>query len=72
MKDNFERGFLNPNVHLRAAACRYKILVVYVGFCGGAFTIAAPVFITETSDVNIRGALGSGFDMMITVGILYM
>ncbi|CAG7826803.1 unnamed protein product [Allacma fusca] len=42
------------------------------GFCGGAFTIAAPVFIAESADVKIRGGLASGFDLMVSVGMLYI
>lgn len=42
------------------------------GFCGGCFSIAAPVLITEISAPNLRGCFTSLFDMMITVGILYM
>jgi len=42
------------------------------GFVGGAINLAIPVFLTEVSDVEIRGALTSCLDMMVTVGILYM
>lgn len=43
-----------------------------LGFCGGGCSIVVPVYITETASVKIRGMLASGFDMLITVGILYM
>ncbi|CAG7727730.1 unnamed protein product [Allacma fusca] len=42
------------------------------GYCGGAFSLAAPIFIAETADVDIRGKLSAGFDLMITVGMLFM
>ncbi|OXA62850.1 Facilitated trehalose transporter Tret1 [Folsomia candida] len=41
-------------------------------FCGGGCSIVVPVYITETASVKIRGMLASGFDMLITVGILYI
>lgn len=45
---------------------------VIAGFSGGGGSIAIPVYVTETASTNIRGMLASGFDMMVTVGILYM
>ena len=44
----------------------------FAGFCGGAFTLAAPIFTAEIASSHIRGTLAAGFDMMITVGMLYM
>lgn len=41
------------------------------GFCGGAFSLAAPVYIGETSEDSIRGMLGAGFQLMVTIGILF-
>ncbi|ODM92464.1 Facilitated trehalose transporter Tret1, partial [Orchesella cincta] len=54
-----------------------NIWMIYVGrflsgFCGGGGSIAIPVYVTESASPNIRGMLASGFDMMITVGILYI
>ncbi|CAG7718425.1 unnamed protein product [Allacma fusca] len=42
------------------------------GFCGGAFSLAAPVYIGETSEDSVRGTLGAGFQLMVTVGILFV
>lgn len=33
--------------------------------------MAAPLFVAEMAEANIRGALGSGFQVMITLGILF-
>ncbi|CAG7828155.1 unnamed protein product [Allacma fusca] len=41
------------------------------GFCGGAFSLAAPVYIGETAEDSIRGLLGAGFNLMIAIGILF-
>ncbi|CAG7828152.1 unnamed protein product, partial [Allacma fusca] len=46
--------------------------IVTVRFCGGAFTLAAPIFTAEMASVSIRGTLAAGFDMMITVGMLFI
>lgn len=43
-----------------------------IGFCGGSFSLAAPVFIGETAEDSIRGALGSGFQLMCVNGILFV
>jgi len=43
-----------------------------IGFCGGSFSLAAPVYIGETSEDSIRGALGSGFQLMVVTGILFV
>ncbi|CAG7785042.1 unnamed protein product [Allacma fusca] len=42
------------------------------GFCAGAFSVAVPIYVAETADTKIRGALGCGYDLMITIGILYI
>jgi MFS family permease len=44
----------------------------YIGFFAGTFAVAAPIFTAEVTDVGIRGAVGSTFDMMISLGILFM
>ncbi len=41
------------------------------GFGGGAFSLSAPIYISETSEPSIRGALGSLMQFMITVGVLF-
>ena len=41
------------------------------GFGGGAFSLAAPIYISETSEPEIRGALGSLMQFMLTVGVLF-
>lgn len=41
------------------------------GFATGAFTAVAPMFIGEIAESSVRGALGSYFQLMLTVGILY-
>ncbi|XP_065349056.1 facilitated trehalose transporter Tret1-2 homolog [Cloeon dipterum] len=42
-----------------------------VGFCGGLFCVAAPMYIAEISDTKIRGLLSSFFELLICVGILF-
>ncbi|KAG7170347.1 Facilitated trehalose transporter Tret1-2-like 5 [Homarus americanus] len=42
------------------------------GMCMGVTCVAVPTFIAEFSSANIRGTLGSGFQLMITVGVLYV
>jgi len=44
---------------------------LFEGFCGGIFSIAAPVFIAETSEASIRGALGSCFQLLLVTGVLF-
>jgi SP family facilitated glucose transporter-like MFS transporter 8 len=41
------------------------------GFATGATSVVAPMFIGEIAESSIRGALGSYFQVMLTVGILY-
>jgi MFS transporter, sugar porter (SP) family len=41
------------------------------GFATGATTVVAPMFIGEIAESSVRGALGSYFQLMLTVGILY-
>ncbi|XP_031347137.1 facilitated trehalose transporter Tret1-like [Photinus pyralis] len=40
------------------------------GFAGGAFCVAAPIYISESTEKTIRGALASYFELMLTIGIL--
>jgi len=54
-----------------------NIAMVYVGrfivgFCSGGFSLIAPVYIGEIAEDSIRGALGSGFQLMVVLGILFV
>lgn len=40
------------------------------GFSGGAFCVTAPMYTAEISENDIRGSLGSYFQLLLTVGIL--
>jgi SP family facilitated glucose transporter-like MFS transporter 8 len=42
------------------------------GMMGGAFSLTAPVYTSEISEKEIRGTLGSYFQLMLTVGILFV
>lgn len=39
------------------------------GFCGGAFTVAVPTYVSEITDERVRGALGTVMILMIVTGI---
>lgn len=41
------------------------------GFCGGAFCVAAPTYIGELADKNVRGMLGVFFQLLLVIGILF-
>ncbi|GBP15440.1 Facilitated trehalose transporter Tret1 [Eumeta japonica] len=41
------------------------------GIAGGAFCVTAPAYTSEIAQDSIRGTLGSYFQLMITVGILF-
>lgn len=41
------------------------------GLSGGAFCVTAPAYTSEIAQDSIRGTLGSYFQLMITVGILF-
>jgi MFS family permease len=43
-----------------------------VGMAGGAFCVTSPMYIGEIAQKEIRGALGSYFQLMITIGILFV
>lgn len=45
---------------------------VFIGIAGGAFCVASPVYIGEIAQKEIRGTLGSYFQLMITIGILFV
>lgn len=40
------------------------------GLSGGAFCVAAPLYTAEISENEIRGSLGSYFQLMLTIGVL--
>ncbi|XP_060534579.1 facilitated trehalose transporter Tret1-2 homolog isoform X2 [Cylas formicarius] len=42
-----------------------------VGFAGGAFCVAAPIYTSEIAQKEIRGTLGGYFQLLLTVGILF-
>lgn len=44
---------------------------VFTGIASGAFCVAAPLYIGETAQKEIRGTLGSYFQLMVTIGILF-
>lgn len=41
-----------------------------LGFSGGAFCVAVPVYTAEIGEINIRGRLGAFNELMLTSGIL--
>lgn len=43
-----------------------------LGMAGGAFAVAAPCYTSEIAEKEIRGALGSYFQLMVTFGILFV
>lgn len=43
-----------------------------LGASGGAFFVMAPMYIGEIAQKDIRGALGSFFQLMVTIGILFV
>ncbi|XP_017049850.1 facilitated trehalose transporter Tret1-2 homolog [Drosophila ficusphila] len=42
-----------------------------VGFCGGAFCVASPIYTTEIAELQYRGIMGCFFQLLIVHGILY-
>jgi MFS family permease len=45
---------------------------VFIGISCGGFCVAAPIYIGEIAQKEIRGILGSFFQLMITIGILFV
>lgn len=43
-----------------------------LGISGGSFFVVAPMYIGEIAQKEIRGALGSFFQLMVTIGILFV
>ena len=50
----------------------YMIGRFLTGMMGGAFSLTAPVYTGEIAQTEIRGTLGSYFQLMITIGILFV
>ncbi|CAG9836298.1 unnamed protein product [Diabrotica balteata] len=53
-----------------------KIALIYVarfliGVAGGSFCVTAPMYTSEIAQTEIRGTLGTFFQLFITIGILY-
>ncbi|KAK2587976.1 hypothetical protein KPH14_004056 [Odynerus spinipes] len=46
------------------------ILTDVIGFSGGAFCVTAPMYTAEISENDIRGRVGSYFQLLLTIGIL--
>ncbi|XP_027221001.2 facilitated trehalose transporter Tret1 [Penaeus vannamei] len=44
---------------------------IIAGLCTGVMCISAPTYIGEFASADIRGMLGSGFQLMVVIGILY-
>lgn len=45
---------------------------ILLGIAGGAFCVTAPTYTGEIAQPDIRGTLGSYFQLMLTVGILFV
>ena len=43
-----------------------------LGIAGGAFCVTAPMYIGEIAQSSIRGTVGTFFQLMITIGILFV
>lgn len=43
-----------------------------LGIAGGAFCVTAPMYTGEIAQSEIRGSLGSYFQLMVTIGILFV
>ncbi|KAF2879593.1 hypothetical protein ILUMI_26575 [Ignelater luminosus] len=53
-----------------------SLIMIYIGrficgMAGGAFCVSAPMYTSEIAEKEIRGALGSYFQLLLTVGILF-
>ena len=52
-------------------AALYMVGRFITGMMGGAFSLTAPAYTSEISEKEIRGSLGSYFQLMVTIGILF-
>lgn len=43
----------------------------FLGIAGGAFCVTGPMYVGEISQKEIRGTLGSFFQLMLTIGIVF-
>jgi len=43
--------------------------LIILGFCAGSYSLVGPIFISETTEADIRGTLGSLCQLMVTFGI---
>jgi SP family facilitated glucose transporter-like MFS transporter 8 len=50
----------------------YMVGRFITGMMGGAFSLTAPAYTSEISQKEIRGSLGSYFQFMLTIGILFV
>jgi SP family facilitated glucose transporter-like MFS transporter 8 len=50
----------------------YMVGRFITGMMGGAFSLTAPAYTSEISEKEIRGTLGSYFQLMLTIGILFV
>ena len=50
----------------------YMVGRFITGMMGGAFSLTAPAYTAEISEKEIRGRLGSYFQLMVTIGILFV
>jgi MFS family permease len=53
-------------------AALYMVGRFITGMMGGAFSLTAPAYTSEISEKEIRGTLGSYFQLMVTIGILFV
>ena len=65
-------GFTLFYLLLTCAVNVWMILIArfFIGVMSGLTSIAAPVYIAETSSAHVRGMLGSGFQVRFLIYIL--
>uniref|UniRef100_A0A6A7G433 Facilitated trehalose transporter Tret1-like isoform X1 n=1 Tax=Hirondellea gigas TaxID=1518452 RepID=A0A6A7G433_9CRUS len=44
---------------------------VFCGFCAGCVSLTVPTYLSEIASTDVRGMLGSGFQLMVVLGLLY-
>lgn len=44
---------------------------VLTGFASGSYSLVAPVYVTEIAEKEIRGKLGTYFQVQVNAGILF-
>lgn len=44
----------------------------FAGISTGSFCVVAPMYISEIAETSIRGTLGTMFQLLLTVGILFV